>query len=98
MNQSGSPASKAWFLLFLDIDMQHNTPSSDSRLATRQLAEELRQSLNSNCGRLFVNARNLWEREFAGREPSDACVRVRISGYALESFRSSPNEYASFAA
>ena len=46
----------------------HDLSSSDSRIATRQFAEGLRQSLNSNCGRIFENAKNLWDRKFAGKE------------------------------
>ena len=81
--------------------MKYNLTSSDPRIQTGQLAEGLRLSLNSNCGRIFENARNLWDRNFAGKEASDACVHVRISGYTratFESFQSSRDQYTSIAA
>ena len=82
-------------------DHLHKFISSDMPLPTRQLAADLRRSLNANYGRIFGQAGAQWERRFAGREPSDACVRVRISGTArpsLERVEFARQPYASLAA
>jgi len=39
----------------------------------------LRQSLNLNHSRMLDVAKNYWERKYAGKDPSDACVSVRIT-------------------
>ena len=39
----------------------------------------LRQALNLNHSRMLDVARNYWERKYAGNDPSDACVSVRIT-------------------
>jgi hypothetical protein len=43
------------------------------------LIPRMRQSLNINYPRLFETAKKHWERSFAGKDPSDACVSVRVS-------------------
>lgn len=43
------------------------------------LIPRMRQSLNINYPRLFEAAKKHWERSFAGKDPSDACVSVRVS-------------------
>ena len=43
------------------------------------LIPRMRQSLKINYPRLFEAAKRHWERSFAGKDPSDACVSVRIS-------------------
>jgi len=43
-----------------------------------ELLEELQRTIDRNFRRLFETARNDWERNFAGKDPSDACVSVRI--------------------
>jgi hypothetical protein len=45
----------------------------------RRLIDGLRQALDMNYSRLFEPAKKEWERNFAGKDPSDACVSVRIS-------------------
>jgi hypothetical protein len=45
-------------------------------------------------GRLISEARKEWERKFAGNDPSDACVTVRINGRdARQLTRLFPLEY-----
>ncbi len=53
---------------------------------TRELAATLRGKLDRKYARIFGAVANEWDRRFAGKDPSDACVSVRISGRA-ESFR-----------
>ena len=43
------------------------------------LIHRMRQSLNINYPKLFEVAKKHWERSFAGKDPSDACVSVRVS-------------------
>jgi len=46
---------------------------------TRRLIQGLRQALDMNHARLLATAQTRWEQNFAGKDPSDACVTVRIS-------------------
>jgi hypothetical protein len=39
----------------------------------------LRQALALNHTRMLDVAKNYWERKYAGKDPSDACVSVRIT-------------------
>jgi len=49
------------------------------RQDNRRLIDELRQALDRNYDRLRATARRQWEHNFAGKDPSDACVSVRIT-------------------
>lgn len=49
-------------------------------LTNRELIAELQFTLDQDYARIRENASNTWERKFAGQDPSDACVRVQISG------------------
>lgn len=56
----------------------------EARPPNEQLAESLRQALAQQYGQMFASAQQNWERYFAGQDPSDACVSVRVSsGQAL---------------
>ena len=52
---------------------------SDSFIDSRRLIAGLRQALDVNYGRVLASARERWERQFEGKDPSDACVSVRIT-------------------
>jgi len=39
----------------------------------------LRQALDLNQNRMLTVAKREWERRYAGKDPSDSCVSVRIS-------------------
>ncbi len=56
--------------------MKNDLVLSD-RLA-RQRTQEMLRVLRQKQNEILTRARQTWERRFAGREPSDACVRVRI--------------------
>ncbi len=56
-----------------------STTVTDLGTTDRQLIAELRRTLDANYGRLLENARKEWESRFAGNDPSDACVTVRIT-------------------
>lgn len=43
------------------------------------MIDGLRQALDVNYARLLANAQQQWEHNFAGKDPSDACVSVRVS-------------------
>jgi hypothetical protein len=45
----------------------------------RRLIDALRYALDSNYSRLLETAKQQWERNFAGKDPSDACVSVHVS-------------------
>src|ERR1700694_580315 len=44
-----------------------------------EMIEGLRHALDRNYRRLLQTARADWERLFAGKDPSDACVSVRVT-------------------
>ncbi len=46
---------------------------------SRRLISGLRQVLDMNYARVLAAASERWDRNFAGKDPSDACVSVRIS-------------------
>jgi hypothetical protein len=41
--------------------------------------EELQRAIDYSYRRLIESARREWERNFAGNDPSDACVRIRVT-------------------
>jgi hypothetical protein len=43
-----------------------------------EIAEGVHRALDKNFQRVRENARREWESRFAGSDPSDACVSVRI--------------------
>lgn len=45
----------------------------------RRLIDGLRQALDVNYVQLLETTNREWERDFAGKDPSDACVSVRVS-------------------
>lgn len=45
----------------------------------RRLIDGLRQALDMNYARLLETAEQEWKRNFAGKDPSEACVSVRVS-------------------
>lgn len=54
------------------------------------LTAPFRKALDQKYGQVMEAARKHWERNFAGKDPSDACVSVRVSRYRqLESSRPS---------
>jgi hypothetical protein len=53
---------------------------SQHRTNDRELAAGLRKALDGTYGRIFRAAGREWDRSFAGSDPSDQCVSVRISG------------------
>jgi hypothetical protein len=51
----------------------------DSMIDSRRLITGLRLALDMNYARVLETAQARWEEHFAGKDPSDACVTVRIS-------------------
>jgi hypothetical protein len=52
---------------------------NDSAIESRRLIAGLRQALEMNYARVLATAQTQWEQNFAGKDPSDACVTVRIN-------------------
>lgn len=50
----------------------------ESDIVKHQLTHGLRQALDQSYRRMLEAASREWERRNAGRDPSDACVSVRI--------------------
>jgi len=53
------------------------------RISNRELISGLRCALDRNYTRILQAASHEWQRRFAGFDPSDACVSVRISPFVL---------------
>ena len=56
-----------------------NTDLQTQDADNRRLINGLRQALDMNYARLLETAKQQWERNFAGKDPSDACVSVRVT-------------------
>jgi len=57
----------------------HTHALSDNIIDGRRLITGLRHALDVNYGRVLASARTQWERNFEGKDPSDACVSVRVT-------------------
>jgi hypothetical protein len=68
------------FLLHYGARMNTYLPNGDiSKTAlSRKTAEGMLRAVDRNYERLLAAAKKEWESDYAGPEPSDACVRVRI--------------------
>ena len=66
-------AKPAFSRLAMYIDLQRLDAEN------RRLIDALRQALDSNYSRLLETAEQQWERNFSGKDPSDACVSVRVT-------------------
>jgi hypothetical protein len=53
--------------------------SSEHIIDNRRLIRGLKHALDMNYARVMEIARNQWACSYAGKDPSDACVSVRIS-------------------
>ena len=58
---------------------QQTRAISDNIIDSHRLITGLRNALDMNYARVLASARTQWERNFEGKDPSDACVSVRIS-------------------
>jgi hypothetical protein len=52
--------------------------ATTSDLTNLEVTLRLQYALDQNYRQILERARNEWERKFAGSDPSDACVSVRI--------------------
>jgi len=62
--------------MYIDLE-SHDTEN-------RRLIGALRKALDSNYARLLETGKQQWERNFAGKDPSDACVSVRVTAGDLQ--------------
>jgi hypothetical protein len=56
-----------------------NTNLKTFNADNRRLIDGLRKALEINHVRMFETAKQQWERNFAGNDPSDSCVSVRVT-------------------
>jgi hypothetical protein len=63
-------------------EKQHGQDKIKHAAARFEMIEGLDRAIDVAYRRLIRVARNEWERRFAGKDPSDACVSVRVA--ALE--------------
>ncbi len=59
-----------------------------SQISNREMVAGLQDALEKNYRRVLQSASDEWENRFAGNDPSDACVTVRITqwGPAIAAF------------
>lgn len=51
----------------------------EKRMSNRDAIDGLRRALDLGYARMREAAKKEWERNLAGKDPSDACVSVRVS-------------------
>jgi hypothetical protein len=56
-----------------------NTEVETRNVDNRRLIDGLKHALDGSYAQLVKIARREWERNFTGKDPSDACVSVRIT-------------------
>ncbi len=75
-------------------DYLQNCGTLSCDVADHKLIEGFRSAVEKSYSRAFQIAHDEWERRFGGKDPSDACVSVRItprrSRRALASISSGP--------
>ena len=62
--------------------MSQSTSTRDAReqmIDSHRLISGLKHALDVNYAHVINEARSRWERNYAGKDPSDACVSVRIT-------------------
>jgi hypothetical protein len=71
--------------------------ATTSDLTNLEVTLRLQYAIDQNYRQILERARSEWERKFAGPDPSDACVSVRIKQPASDS-RGDPKPRAGFQA
>lgn len=61
------------------MDTGFQNQNLEKRMPNRDAINGLRRALDLGYDRLREAARKEWERNFDGKDPSDACVSVRVS-------------------
>jgi hypothetical protein len=74
-------------IVFAHLLMAMGTTGRDSAafeaaMLEYETVEGLKRAIDYSSWRLLESARMEWDRRFATRDPSDACVSVRITGLA----------------
>lgn len=54
--------------------------AQSDHLRGRDMLQGLQRGLEKNYARVLHAAGREWERRFAGKDPSDACITVSVSG------------------
>jgi hypothetical protein len=60
---------------------------TESYLTALEMTSGLERAVDHNFRRLFETAKNEWEQRFAGNDPSDACVSVKITTGEVQTSR-----------
>jgi hypothetical protein len=58
--------------------VDHTSALSESIIDSHRLITGLRHALDLNYARVMAAAQTRWEQNFAGKDPSDSCVSVRV--------------------
>ena len=61
-----------------------NFSAMEKEMIKLELIEELQHAIDQNYRRLFDAAKDHWEHSFAGKDPSNTCVSVRIGATSAE--------------
>ena len=65
--------------------------AADKNVPMRELVANLQQTLARNHQKILAAALSDWEQKYSGRDPSDACVSVRIAAPAPRTRKAKPS-------
>ncbi len=74
----------------MNTERQGSGTAIQDQMIKYELVEGLQRAIDYSYRRLFESAKQEWERRFAGKDPSDACVSVRIDSITAETSAKAP--------
>ena len=74
-----SYAGAQFLLVYHGMDTGFHTHNLGKKMPNRDAIDNLRRALDLGYARMRERARSEWERNVAGKDPSDACVSIRIT-------------------
>lgn len=69
------------------MNLVNNLGLTVIELTNRKLTGGLPRAIDNSFHAMIERARQDWQRRFAGQDPSDACVTVKITGTAARPVR-----------
>jgi hypothetical protein len=76
--------------MIMIMGRQGDSTAIQDHMIKFELVEGLQRAIDYSYRRLFESAKQEWERRFAGKDPSDACVSVRIESFTAETSAKAP--------
>jgi hypothetical protein len=76
--------------MIMIMGRQGDSTAIQDHMIKYELVEGLQHAIDYSYRRLFESAKQEWERRFAGNDPSDASVSIRIDSFAAETPAKAP--------